>query len=104
MKKMFFFAVAALCAGVASAYQEQNKAPVPAANVDDAINICVHRAQKLAKSVGDASFENAFREASEAFRIKDMLADMEKSFGLLTMVCLRSIDTTRASPEFSLSA
>lgn len=80
MKKMFFFAVAALCAGVASAYQEQNKAPVPAANVDDAINICVLRAQKLAKSVGDASFENAFREASEAFRIKDMLADMEKSF------------------------
>lgn len=80
MKKIFSFAVVALCAGVASAYYEQNKPPVPAANVDDAINVCVLRTQKLAKSVGDAAFEKAFREASESFRIKDMLAEVEKSF------------------------
>ena len=80
MKKTLLFAVAALCAGAASAYYEQNKPPVPAANVDDAINVCVLRAQKLSKSVGDAAFEKAFREASESFRIKDMLAEVEKSF------------------------
>lgn len=72
MKKLLSLTLVALCASSILAADAAKDEPVDPATAEDISNKVIQHLQSLTKEVANASTEKAFRDASQAFRFKDL--------------------------------